>query len=75
MPGTVATPNRQASGDKTGRTGSRRTIYKVIWDDKNQKEIDDEARFAGSTPTSQQVRKAQEDLWVYQALLNDRQAN
>jgi hypothetical protein len=42
--------------------------YKVVWDGKNQESIETRLNWS-STPTTQEVRRTQEDLWVYQALL------
>ena len=42
--------------------------YKVYWDSADQQAIDSHLEW-NNTPTTQEVRQTQEDLWVYQALL------
>jgi hypothetical protein len=44
-------------------------IYKVVWDSSSQAEIQKRLEML-EEPTSLEVRVAQEDLWVYGALLN-----
>jgi hypothetical protein len=43
--------------------------YKVKWDSASQQDIKQSLDFQ-TRPTSQQVRQTQEDLWVYEAVLN-----
>jgi hypothetical protein len=42
--------------------------YKVIWDAHDQEAVDKRLEWT-QTPTTQEVRQTQEDLWVYQSLL------
>jgi hypothetical protein len=42
--------------------------YKVVWDDANQKNVEKMLDFS-HVPTSAEVRQAQEDIWMYKALL------
>jgi hypothetical protein len=44
-------------------------VYKVIWDSKNQEAISQQLDWQ-VTPTSHEVREVQENLWVYESLLN-----
>lgn len=73
-----ATGNRPGRGGAIGGLGGggqnrARPVepgrdYKVIWDEKNQKLIDEQLDFIG-VPSTQEVRYCQENLWVYHALL------
>jgi hypothetical protein len=61
---------------KTKTAGAARTDgdlpthdYKVKWDEKSESEIAGQLNWS-TTPTSPMVREAQENLWVYEALLN-----
>ncbi len=42
--------------------------YKVYWNKEDQQAIENRLQWS-NTPTTQEVRQTQEDLWVYQALL------
>jgi hypothetical protein len=50
--------------------GTPPPVYKVIWENQEdiKKKLDE--GMTGGTPSTLQVRLRQEDLWVYQALLN-----
>lgn len=43
--------------------------YKVIWDSTNQQDVEKLLYFP-DVPSSAEVRQAQEDIWIYKALLN-----
>jgi hypothetical protein len=43
--------------------------YKVIWDSTNQQDVEKLLYFP-KVPSSAEVRQAQEDIWIYKALLN-----
>ncbi len=73
-------PGRGPRGGKGGPLGGGRQRpaddpnlppphdYKVFWDNADQQAIDTRLEWS-NTPTTQEVRQTQEDLWVYQALL------
>lgn len=63
-----ADPRNQA-GKPPADAAAEPHDYKVIWDRSSQDHVKESLEFK-ETPTSIQVRHAQEDLWVYQALLN-----
>ena len=57
----------EPSADPTEEVESQ-PDYKVVWDAQSQKELQDRLSWE-ELPNSYEVRRAQEDLWVYQALL------
>ena len=58
---------RQEAGGQ-GAEAPAEEEFIVIWDTKNQEQVDRQLVW-DRTPTSDEVREAQENLWVYQALL------
>ncbi len=64
----AAKPDRPTASPPDKPLGASTSSAKVAWDAANQSEIQRTLTWS-TIPTSQQVRLAQEDLWVYQALL------
>jgi hypothetical protein len=59
----------QAGATKDAVAGQPAHQYKVFWDTTNQGDIRKSLQW-DAVPSSAEVRRAQEDLWVYTALLN-----
>ena len=64
----AAKPDQPTASPPDKPSGASTSSAKVAWDAANQSEIQRTLTWS-TIPTSQQVRLAQEDLWVYQALL------
>jgi hypothetical protein len=70
-PGTKAAEKPSAAGEATGgESEAKPTDFTgmVFWDENNLKGIQEPYKWA-TQPSTLQVRMAQEDLWVYEALL------
>jgi len=69
---TTSEDNGRRSGTRQGREGSEsaetQMVGAVVWDEPDRKRIEDHFRWE-RTPSTVKVLLAQEDLWVYEALL------
>jgi len=63
----VAIPKR-AGDEKAVAAQAAPKKYKVVWDSANREQIRKGLQFA-SLPSTQEMRRTQEDLWVYTALV------
>jgi hypothetical protein len=64
----VAIPKRQGD-EKAVVPQAAPKKYKVVWDSANRDQIRKGLQFAGTLPSTKEMRQTQEDLWVYTALV------